>query len=188
MGFSRHVCFFFLFEKMTKITPQEIKKSRVQVKGLTFFGYYIFAITMSSPNGKTTNDADMVQNTICQMEAMCPYQATAPVLPSYPITECCNDPSTLGIGVNQGILDYTFSSMLNVPFCGTQLPSSYNTQALGLALPYDCEKCPCAVANHSCGYPNSRVNTSGCDYGFGRDPYSFQSPTGGNRSGSIRWG
>jgi hypothetical protein len=80
----------------------------------------------------------------------------------------------LGIGYNNGILDYQFGSSMNVPFCGASVATG------GI----DCQKCPCQTLGCNSAAPGN----GSCDYGFDRNHQSAFGPNGGNRYGNVKWG
>jgi hypothetical protein len=87
----------------------------------------------------------------------------------------------MGIGVNTGILDYQFGSLMDAAFCGVPMNASCAPNA-----PYatDCAKCPC----QRLGCNNVAGPEGCCDYGFARTHTSAFGPNGGNRYGNIKWG
>jgi len=108
--------------------------------------------------------------------------ATVPVDASNPAmvvsAPCCPEQAghdVLGIGYNNGILNYQFGSAMNTPFCGVPLSNTTNE--------VDCQKCPCQT-------PGCNVNNtnSPCNYGYARNHASAFGPSGGNRNGNLKWG
>jgi len=104
------------------------------------------------------------------------------VAPQYVVSPpCCPGMSgqdVLGIGVNNGILDYQFGSSMSVPFCGSVV-GPCGTQNIP-----DCKQCPCQ--RQTCATLNNP--SAQCDYGFARNRCSAFGPTGGNRNGNLKWG
>lgn len=123
-----------------------------------------------------------------EAQYQCPVEpvnaANAPLVVSAP---CCPElagQDVLGIGHNNGILEYQFGSSMNVPFCGVPMDSACPNQcAYGLPTPTNCEKCPCRI-------PGCGGGAAGgcCDYGFARNHGAVFGPNGGNRNGNLKWG
>lgn len=83
----------------------------------------------------------------------------------------------LGVGVNDKILQYQFSSFQNPSICGVFLDgTNYNP---------NCEKCPC----QDMGLNSFSKNFGQCDYfGAARDHASIMGPTSGGMYLNQRWG
>ena len=117
----------------------------------------------------------------------CPYNPVKAVNPAYVVSPpCCPamaGTDVLGIGSNQGILDYQFGSSMDVPFCGVPM-QDYCGNIPGAPTPTDCKKCPCKQM----GCANVGADTGCCDYGFARNHSSIFGPSSGGRSANPRWG
>lgn len=117
----------------------------------------------------------------------CDYKPVNASNPAFIVSPpCCPqmaDTDVLGIGTNQGVLNYQFGSSLDVPFCGVPMQNTCN-MVQGAPTPTNCGMCPCQTP--SC--QNLGQNTGCCDYGFARTPSSIFGPNGGNRYGNIKWG
>lgn len=110
-----------------------------------------------------------------------PINASNPAtVVSAPCAPELSEQDMLGIGHNNGILEYQFGSSMNVPFCGVPLSAHCSDPcAYGLPVSTDCKKCPCS---------NAAGGQEACNYGFARSPGSAFGPSGGNRYGNLKWG
>jgi hypothetical protein len=119
----------------------------------------------------------------------CKYNPVDASNPDYIVSPpCCPEMAgvdVLGIGTNQGVLDYQFGSSMDVPFCGVPMQNTCHMMP-GAPTPTNCEKCPCTKMG--CHNVGGKGSPKCCDYGFARTHSSVFGPNGGNRYGNMKWG
>ena len=121
----------------------------------------------------------------CKVQTDCPHVSAVPKT-KMPI-ETSYDPKALyGMGVNNGVLEYQFTSMPDMPFCGVPLAAEDKLH-YGQAAQRDCAACPCL--NGQCPTSlSSETLDRDCNYGFARTFSSIFGPSSGNRYAMNRWG
>lgn len=121
----------------------------------------------------------------CTVKTECPHISTVPKS-KIPV-ETTYDPKALaGMGVNNGVLEYQFTSMQDMSFCGTPLADEDKLR-YGQAASRDCAACPC-LSGQSPDALSAQTLSRDCDYGFARTFSSIFGPTSGNRNAMNRWG